>query len=193
MPDRTIYPVGRPGNVEVTVTEVWQGKYEHGNDVAEPAAVFSVQGQNPHRSLRTQKFFRPTDDDGTHTLVSRTVEPVETGPYGTKPERLEIHYDSEDTGGSGEWAALYVDGKLETVGDSYHAEQKALQLAGVFVVHDSGFMRGQKQREGVAETLAEVTEYVTQRETRLAQAKALRDQAAILEAKAKALEDGRDG
>lgn len=97
---------------------------------------------------------------------------------------LEIHYDSEDTGGSGEWAALYVDGKLDTVGDSYNTEERAFKLAGVRAVHDSAFMRGQNQRSGVAPTLDAVKAYVEERDARLTRAANLRRQAAELEAEA---------
>lgn len=103
-------------------------------------------------------------------------------------DRLQIHYDTEDTGGSGEWAALYVDGKLETVGDSHNAEEQAMALAGIVTVHDSAFMRGQKYREGVAKTLEEVTEFRDKRDRVLAEAARLRLQAAELEALAKELE-----
>ncbi len=67
---------------------------------------------------------------------------------------LEIHYANS-------WAALYVDGRLDpdTVGDSYHAEEKAFELLGVKQIHDSAFMRGQNQRDGVAETIEQVDEY----------------------------------
>lgn len=83
---------------------------------------------------------------------------------------LEIHYDSEETGGSGNWAALYVDGRLETVGDAYVAEEKAFALAGVVTVQDSAFMRGQNQRSGVAQTLDHVREYRDRRDQLLADA-----------------------
>jgi len=96
---------------------------------------------------------------------------------------LEIHY-------SGEWAALYVDGQLDpdTVGDSYHAEEKAFELLGVKQVHDSGFMRGQTQRSGVAQTLDEVSSYISERNDRLNEADLKRAEAERLLAEAKALE-----
>ncbi len=43
---------------------------------------------------------------------------------GRGESNLEIHY-------AGEWAALYVDGKLEEVGDAYIAEERAFALLGV--------------------------------------------------------------
>lgn len=96
---------------------------------------------------------------------------------------LAIHYDDE-----GEWAALYVDGDLVTVGDAYVAEERAFALAGVETVHDSAFMRGQDQRAGVAQTLAEVAEYVRDRDARAERAAELRRQASALEAEATLLE-----
>jgi DNA-binding CsgD family transcriptional regulator len=98
--------------------------------------------------------------------------------------KLEIHYD-----GGGEWAALYVDGVLEvdTVGDNYHAEERAFELLGVKQVQDSPFMRGQKQRDGVARTLDEVTAYREQRDAAKAEAARLREQAAELLSRAAAL------
>jgi hypothetical protein len=97
---------------------------------------------------------------------------------------IEIHYDSEDTGGSGEWAALYVDGKLITVGDAYVAEQQAFRYAGIKTVQDSAFMRGQKDRAGVADTLDEVATYRDDREMRAAHAAELRAEADRLRAQA---------
>ena len=94
---------------------------------------------------------------------------------------IEIHYADE-------WAALYLKGELVTVGVSYNAEERAFQLLDVTTVHDDAFMRGQNQRDGVARTLAEVTEYRTAREQRAAEAARLREEAAALLSQAKALE-----
>jgi hypothetical protein len=88
--------------------------------------------------------------------------------------QLEIHYTGE------EWAALYVDGQLERVGDTYLAEERAFELAGVKTVHDDAFMRGQSQASGVAKTLGEVEAYRVTREERKAEAQRLRDEAAKL-------------
>lgn len=96
--------------------------------------------------------------------------------------KMEIHYNS------GDWAALYIDGKLERVGDSYLAEQRALQILGVIIVQDDAFMRGQNQSAGVAQTLAEVTEYREQRDANVRRATELREQAKALEAEARRLD-----
>lgn len=99
---------------------------------------------------------------------------------------LEIHYE-------GEWAALYVNGNLEEVGDSYHAEERAFELLGVTTIQDDAFMRGQTQRSGVANTLAEVEEYRVARRAALDLAASLREQAAVLLAEADEAERAHSG
>lgn len=93
---------------------------------------------------------------------------------------LEIHY-AED------WAALYVDGKLDQVGDTSNTEERALEVLGVTTVHNDAFMRGQSQRSGVADTLDEVATYSRERQERLDRAEALKAEAAQLLAQAAAL------
>lgn len=97
---------------------------------------------------------------------------------------MEIHYAND-------WAALYVDGVLEpnTVGDSYHAEERAFEILGVRQVYDAAFMRGQDYRAGVARTLHEVREFKDQQTVDLTEAQALRDQAHELSLRAMALEE----
>jgi hypothetical protein len=97
--------------------------------------------------------------------------------------QMEIHYAQE-------WAALYVDGQLveDTVGDTYHAVDEALERAGVKQVYDDAFMRGQTGYDGVAKTLVEVETYRLAREERLARAVALRADADALLSQAKQLE-----
>jgi hypothetical protein len=97
---------------------------------------------------------------------------------------LEIHY-------AGDWAALYVDGRLESVGDSYLAEERALAMCGVKLVQDNAFMCGQDKREGVAPTLAEVASYREEREQRRAKAAEMREQAKVMLDKAAELESRR--
>lgn len=95
--------------------------------------------------------------------------------------QLEIHY-------SDDWAALYVDGKLDRVGDTYLTEERAFELTGVKQVQDNAFMRGQSFREGVARTLDEVAEFRDQREANKVKAAELRAEADRLLAEAGALE-----
>jgi len=92
--------------------------------------------------------------------------------------KLALHYAEE-------WAALYVDGKLCIVGDSYLAEEKAFELLGVEQIHDNAFMRGQTSRDGVALTLEEVEAYRAEKAHR-------QDRARALQAEAKRLLDAAD-
>lgn len=93
---------------------------------------------------------------------------------------LEIHYADN-------WAALYVDGNLDRVGDAYLTEERAFELLGVKIVKDDAFMRGQEQASGVAQTLAEAVAYSDQQVARLRRAAELRAQADRLLAEAAAL------
>lgn len=95
---------------------------------------------------------------------------------------LEIHYDP-----GGEWAALYVDGRLSRAGDAYLAEEEAFELAGVKTVRDDAFLRGQDGRDGCAQTLDEVAAYRADRDAAKARAAQLREQAAELMAEAERL------
>lgn len=84
--------------------------------------------------------------------------------------KLEIHYADE-------WAALYVDGKLERVGDSYLAEGRAFEILGVRTVQDDAFMRGQTSAAGVAQTVEEAAAFARERETKRMRAAELRAEA----------------
>jgi hypothetical protein len=88
---------------------------------------------------------------------------------------IQIHYADE-------WAALYVDGDLveRTVGDSYIAEEHALNLLGVKQVHDDAFMRGGNDRSTVANTLMEVDNFRFTRQKKRIEAARLRAEAARL-------------
>ena len=100
-----------------------------------------------------------------------------------RPPDLEVHEDEE-------WSALYVDGKLDRVGDHYLADERIRQLCGVRTVQDDAFMRGQSMRDGVAKTLDEVKAYARDRAGRKALARALREKAADLVAEASTIEKG---
>lgn len=100
---------------------------------------------------------------------------------------LQLHY------GKGRlWAALYADGVLEHVGESPATEAKALDLAGVVVVDDESFMRGQTEWSGVAATLADIAAYRHQRDRAHSDAEALRKMARKLMDEADALDAGAD-
>jgi hypothetical protein len=94
--------------------------------------------------------------------------------------RIEVHT-------AGEWSALYFDGRLQTVGDSYHADEWIREHFGVVTVDDDAFMRGQGSRDGVAATLDQVAEYARERDARLARAAELRAEANRLLAEAEGL------
>lgn len=94
---------------------------------------------------------------------------------------VEIHYAEE-------WAALYIDGILVTVGDAYVAEQKIFELFGVTVVQDDAFLRGQTSRNGVAANTQEVEAYRQEREENKAKAERLRERATKLLDEARELE-----
>jgi hypothetical protein len=96
---------------------------------------------------------------------------------------MEVH-EAED------WAALYVDGKLDRVGDAYLADERIREIVGVRTVQDDAFMRGQGGRDGVAQTVAEVEAYARERRERQERAAALRAEAARLEAEAAGLAGG---
>ena len=87
-----------------------------------------------------------------------------------------------------EWSAVYLDGKLVLVGDSYLADEWLRTKFGVKTVQDNAFMRGQTQGAGVAETLDEVADYAKARQARLDRIAALHTEAQRLEDEARAIE-----
>jgi hypothetical protein len=94
---------------------------------------------------------------------------------------LEIHYADE-------WAALYVDGRLDRVGDTYNTEERAFQLLGVKIVQDDAFMCGQDSRDGVAPTVEVAEAFAAGRDRRVAAAAAKVEEARALLAEANALD-----
>jgi hypothetical protein len=52
-----------------------------------------------------------------------------------------------------EWSALYVDGKLDIVGDSYLIDDRISELFGVTEYQDESFMQGGNDYGDVAPTL----------------------------------------
>ncbi len=96
----------------------------------------------------------------------------------------------------GEWSALYMDGKLEHIGDHYVVNERAFELAKVQVIQDNAFLRGGDGVErngdkstGPAQTLEEIEAYRHQRDHDLKRATANRAQAEILLASAQAIEN----
>lgn len=93
--------------------------------------------------------------------------------------------------GSGEWSALYLDGKLDRVGDHYLAQERILELCGVVCEQSDDFLRGQDGRAGVAQTLNELSDYRLQREEKEAEILKLRKEASELLARAKEIEGSK--
>lgn len=77
----------------------------------------------------------------------------------------------------GEWSALYVDGRLNRVGDSYLIDERVLELLGVEERHSDDFLMGQDTSKGCAQTLTELEKYREAREAREAEAARLRAEA----------------
>lgn len=95
--------------------------------------------------------------------------------------------------GAEEWDALYVDGKLECVGDRYLIDERLREILGCVQVDSAAyFMGGKGYPEDVPKDLATVEAYrttsVRSAQEARAQAAALRAQAAELEASARELE-----
>lgn len=76
----------------------------------------------------------------------------------------------------GDWAAVYVDGKLERIGDTADMLEHALEELGVRMVWDSQFMLGQTKRDGAAKTLEEIEAYEIRRSQSHARLNELQDE-----------------
>lgn len=102
-----------------------------------------------------------------------------------RPTWVEIHNDPE-----GEWAALYVEGKLVCgPGDRYRIEEHAFEVLGVKVVDDPSFLRGRDDGTNVAHTVQEAREYAAERRRILAEAAQMVIRADELRAHAKRIEE----
>jgi hypothetical protein len=66
--------------------------------------------------------------------------------------------------GSEDWSALYVDGDLDRVGDHYLIDERIQELYKVEDIRSDDFMRGGNYSHDVAQTLAEVDEWVAEAE-----------------------------
>jgi len=93
--------------------------------------------------------------------------------------KIEFHRVGE------EWTAVYLDGTLQRVGDSYLADEWLQEHAGVKVVPDSPCMIDDHK---AFRTLAEVEAEAERRASLAAQAQALRLQAAELMGRAQELD-----
>ena len=94
---------------------------------------------------------------------------------------MKAHPKLEIYSGSGEWSALYIDGKLDVVGDAYLAEEKAMLLCGVEFHQDSPDWIGPKgDKESVAQTTDEIQARKTDRLAREREAEDLEREANAL-------------
>jgi hypothetical protein len=98
-------------------------------------------------------------------------------------DEIEIHEAEE-------WAAVYLNGHLQHVGDTYLADEWIREHFGVKTIQDDAFMRGQTSRDGVAQTVHEVNAYIEDREAKLRRAAELREEAARLLAEAEEVSRG---
>lgn len=94
-----------------------------------------------------------------------------------------IVYRSEEVE---EWSALYVDGKLDRVGDSYLIDERIQQLTGV-ISREGNFLLGGNTSSDAAQTVEEITAYENAREAEINGAARLEAQAAELIAQAERL------
>lgn len=92
--------------------------------------------------------------------------------------------------GEHQWSALYVDGKLDRVGDHDVVNERIREVLGIDVDYSNDFMRGGEYREDVAKSLNEVSDYRAAREEREQKANLLRAQAAELIAQADEIMEG---
>lgn len=90
--------------------------------------------------------------------------------------------------GSDDWSALYIDGKLDRVGDHYLVDERISEIAGVMNVYSDDFLRGGDSRDDVAETTEQINEYGALRAERENRASELRVQAQRLLEEAQRLE-----
>ena len=90
-----------------------------------------------------------------------------------------------------EWSALYVDGELDKVGDTYLIDERLRYLAGVVTISTMDFLRGGGTRSDVAQNYEELKEYRHARLDRQRRAKDLRTQAAALQQEADELDKSR--
>lgn len=91
----------------------------------------------------------------------------------------------------GEWSALYQDGKLVVVGDSYHSDEYLSQFLNVETRYngDDVFLGKEAYRENVSLTLEKVEDFEKQKREKELRAQELSEKAKILEAEAQRLRD----
>jgi hypothetical protein len=86
--------------------------------------------------------------------------------------------------GDADWSALYVDGKLDRVGDHYLIDERIAELVNVENYNSNYFLLGGESREGVAATTAEIDQYASAKKELEREAAELRRRADELMARA---------
>lgn len=89
--------------------------------------------------------------------------------------------------GDQEWSALYVDGKLDKVGDHYLIDERIRALFGVSTICSNSFLLGGNYYVDVAQHQADIYYYDLERASVQRAADALFEEAARLHAEAEAL------
>lgn len=89
-----------------------------------------------------------------------------------------------------DYSAVYIDGTLQQVGKTDNVIEWLLEYFGVSTVQDDAFMQGQLQRSGAAATLDQVKAYRDERQARITEAAAMREQAHGLMGQARRIEQG---
>lgn len=90
--------------------------------------------------------------------------------------------------GSDDWSALYIDGKLDMVGDHYLIDERISSLMKVTVIDSDSFMLGRNFEYEVARTLNEIEKFDKVEKAKAAQKQLLLDQAKLLIEQAKSLD-----
>lgn len=87
------------------------------------------------------------------------------------------------------WSALYVDGSLDQIGDSYNVEERIAELLGVSL-EESEVMARVSHRSDAPSTLANLREQEAELAERQQRANALRDEADRLRRQADSMDGG---
>lgn len=92
--------------------------------------------------------------------------------------------------GSDDWSALYIDGRLDTVGDHYLIDERIAEISQVEVRDSDNFLMGGNSKNATASTLDDIEYYeVRQKERAVRQVSDLRQTAADLLRQAEELEN----
>lgn len=87
-----------------------------------------------------------------------------------------------------EWSALYIDGKLEIVGDHYLIDNRLQEILGVVTIESDAFMLGGSTHEDVAQTIDQIEAFEDAASKLRAEASQLRSLAQEMQQRADSLE-----